>query len=293
MCADESDNRNRWVGVDVGADLTATCIIDQAGTVVAQEEVPTSPNDIAIFLDTAADGPIRLVGIEASSLSPHLARGLLALGFPVAMFDSRQTRKFLRIRQNKTDQNDARGIAEIALHGRNTVSEVRLKSLECQKIRSQLAMRQHLIRHRISVEHAIRAIIRLNGGNLKKCTSAPMLRREVDAEIVRLKSHEGIDLKDIIQPALELSEQLRRNLTHIDKGLTGVAQSQEECRRFLEISGVGPISALSFFSAVEDPTRFKRNEDIGPYLGMVPRIKQSGPIVRRFGISRMGNDVLP
>ncbi|MGR4893464.1 transposase [Sphingopyxis sp. LARHCG72] len=57
----------------------------------------------------------------------------------------------------------------------------------------------------------------------------------------------------------------------------------------MAISGIGPIGALSFFTAVEEPSRFPRNEDIGPFLGMVPYFKQSGPIVRRRGISRMGN----
>jgi transposase len=75
----------------------------------------------------------------------------------------------------------------------------------------------------------------------------------------------------------------------MDKALAEMADSLEVCRRFMQISGIGPIGSLSFYSAVEEPTRFKRNEDIGPFLGMVPRVKQSGPIVRRFGISRMGN----
>lgn len=286
---DIRDDRARWVGIDVGADHSTTCIINQDGQVIGQQEVRNSAACIADFIDAVANGNVALIGVEASSLSPHLVRGLRALNFPVAIFDSRQARKYLRIRQNKTDRNDARGLAEIALHGRNIVSEVRLKSLECQKVRSQLAMRQHLVRHRVATEGAIRAVLRLNGGSLKKCTSARTLRRNTLEALEGVRNTEGLDLSDTVMPVLIFCEQLRKHLVDVDKALAAVAHEQEVCRRFMEISGIGPISSLSFYSAVEEPTRFKRNEDIGPFLGMVPRVEQSGATVRRFGISRMGN----
>ena len=181
------------------------------------------------------------------------------------------------------------GVTSIALHGREVVSEVRVKSLVCQKLRSQLAIRQQLVRQRIAAEASIRAVIRLNGGHLKKCTSAKMLRLNVGTELMKIRDFTGVDLIDAISPVLKVCEQLRNDLARIDREFASLAISHEICRRFLQISGIGPIGALSFYTAVEEPTRFNRNEDIGPYLGMVPLVKQSGPIVRRFKISRMGN----
>jgi transposase len=190
----------RWIGVDVGSENSSICIIDNASKVVRQDDVPTSAAAVGAFIAADRGDEVILVGVEASSLSPPLVRGLRSQGLPVAMFDSRQARKFLRLRQNKTDRNDARGLAEIALHGRNTVSEVRLKSVDCQKVRSQLAIRQHLVRHRVASEAAIRAILRLNGGKLKKSTSANMLRRNTVDELRKLQETEGLDLTETIEP---------------------------------------------------------------------------------------------
>lgn len=279
----------RWLGIDIGSELSSICVIDQLSKVVREAEVPTSLDAIHGYVTSEGNETVELIAVEASSLSPILVRGLRSLGLPVAMFDSRQTRKFLRIRQNKTDRNDARGLAEVGLHGRNSVSEVRLKSMACQKVRSMLAIRQHLVRQRIASEAVIRSIIRLNGSKLQKSTSAKMLRQNVTMALSNIKRLDGSDLSDVIEPMLQICEHLRREQARIDRDLTGISQGLEVCRRFMEISGIGPIGSLSFYSAVEEPTRFKRSEDIGPYLGMVPRIKQSGPIVRRFGISRTGN----
>lgn len=289
MSIEHSEGEKLWVGIDIGFDVSAVCLIDQMGEIVREEEVQTTASEIGQFLERYVAGSAQLIGLEASSYSAHLVRGLRELGHPVAMFDSRQARKFLRISQNKTDRNDARGLAQIARHGRNVVAEVRVKSVECQTLRSQLVMRQHLVRNRVAAESAIKSVIRLNGGDVKTTTTVKRLRKNVIAELERLKSVEGLDLFEIIEPVLGISEQLRTRLARIDEALSRAAERIDVCRRFMAITGIGPIGALSFYTAVEEPARFKRSEDIGPYLGMVPYFKQSGPIIRRRGISRMGN----
>lgn len=156
-------------------------------------------------------------------------------------------------------------------------------------LRSQLVMRQHLVRSRVAAESAIRSVIRLSGGDVRTSTSIKKLRQNVITELARLQKAEGLDLFGIVEPVLSFCEQLRGHLTAVDQVLAKATTDIEVCQRFMAISGIGPIGALSFYTAIEEPARFKRNEDIGPFLGMVPRFKQSGPIVRRRGISRMGN----
>jgi transposase len=218
-----------------------------------------------------------------------LCRSLLKLGYSVAMFETRQASKFLAIRRNKTDKNDARGLADIARLGRGSVSEVRIKSPECQRLRSTLVTRQKLVQLRTAMEGNMRSLFRLNGGKLNSSYSAAALERNVSAELRHLRKSQKLDLSDEIAPLLALSVATRAYIEALDQRLSKRAEEDPVCRRFLEIPGVGPITALSFFSAIDDPHRFRRNADIGAYFGLVPRVRQSGQSVARARISKMGD----
>ncbi len=282
---------NFYVGLDVGADTSSACIIDSHGAILKEEALPTASEHVVAFIARRARADEVAIGMESGSASILLARRLRVAGYRVHMFGTRQASKFLKIRQNKTDTNDARGIADIVRLGRGVVPEVFLKSTECQHLRSQLVLRQKLVTHRVAGEGAINAVLRLNGGRLKKSWSAVSLQRHVDAELTRLRDVEGIDLFDDVQPILAICKSTRQYLERLDRKLTKLAASSSVCSRFMEIPGVGPISALSFYSAIEDPTRFRRNEDVGAYLGLVPRTKQSGTSIKHHGITKMGNSM--
>lgn len=279
-----------WVGLDVGADEMTVCAIDQQSEILVEQAVPAVARELHQLLNPFKRR-IALIALESGSCGIHLTRKLRELGYPVAMFDSRKVSKFLAIRQNKTDRNDARGIAEIARLRGTPVSEVRVKSPECQRLRSTLATRQQLLRIRVAAEGSMRSLLRLNGGKLTRSWSATALRQNVRNELARLRKSEDVDLSDEILPLLGLCEAMRSYLEKLDVRLESMAKAHPICRRFMEIPGVGPICALSFYSAVEEPTRFKHSSDIGPYLGLVPKVRQSGQSMARLRISKMGNSM--
>ena len=276
-----------WVGLDVGADEVTVCAIDQQSEILLQT-IPANAKDLQQLL-RPFKRRIVLIAVESGAFSIHLTRKLRDLGYPVAMFDCRQVSKYLAIRQNKTDRNDARGLAEIARLRGETLSEVRVKSFECQRLRSTLATRQQILRVRMATEGSIRSLFRLNGGKLKSSWSAAVLRRNVRDEMARLRKAERVDLSEEVVPILALCEAMRGYLETLDERLKSLANENPICRRFMEIPGVGPICALSFYSAIEEPTRFKRNSDVGPYLGLVPKVRQSGQSMTRLRISKMGS----
>lgn len=277
-----------WVGLDVGVETMACCAIDDEGTIRLEDRLPTSAVALKGFL-APIRRRIRLIALEAGSTSIHLARSLLRLGFPVSVFETRQVSKYLKIRLNKTDRNDARGLAEIARTGRRVVSQVYLKDAEIQHLRSILVMRQILLRMRMGGEGAIRSMIRLNGGRLRSSRTAVVLRRNVDHEICRLRKCEKVDLRQEIEPILKICESIRLYLEDSERTLNLVANQNSVCRRFMEIPGVGPICALSFYTAIGDPSRFRRNADVGPYFGLTPVVRQSGQTVARLRISKTGS----
>lgn len=217
--------------------------------------------------------------------------GLERLKYSVAIFECRQIATYLGLKQNKTDRNDARSIAEVARSGRGTISEVSVKTLECQRIRSMLATRQQMLRMRVAAEAAIRGQFQLYGGKMPKCRGGKMFRRNAAFEMARLRKEQKIDLRSDVNPVLEICESLHSHVESLDRKFAEMAADIDVCRRFMEIPGVGPIIALSFYSAIGNPYRFERCKDVGPYLGLVPRVRQSGGSVTRFRISKMGSTI--
>lgn len=98
-------------GLDVSVKETAICIVDETGTVCGEVKVPTHPEDIARVLKDPA-WRLERVGLEAGPLSQWLFEGLAKAGLPMICIETRHTKAFLKAQVNKTDRNDARGIAQ-------------------------------------------------------------------------------------------------------------------------------------------------------------------------------------
>src|SRR5438445_693570 len=102
-----------FVGLDVSVKETSVCVVDDAGKVILEQKVPTEPADIIALL-TSLDVTYSRIGIEAGPLSQWLVTALTAAELPVICVETRHMKALLTAQQiNKTDRNDARGIAQM------------------------------------------------------------------------------------------------------------------------------------------------------------------------------------
>jgi transposase len=131
-----------YVGLDIGLEKTSLCVVDSEGQMVREVKVSTEPAAIRSALEGYADCLDR-VGVEASSLGIWLYRELQPAGVPIIVVEARHMRVSLSTMRNKTDRNDARGIA--------------------QMMRSLLANRKLLKRKLIDIENHIRGTLRAYG----------------------------------------------------------------------------------------------------------------------------------
>lgn len=277
-----------WVGFDFGSLQTNICILDQNGSPVVETACETSLPAISAILSAVPTNEIALIAAEAGT-QIHIVRKLRDAGMPIAIFETRKASKFLAIRRSKSDASDAKGLADLARLGRNTVSQVFVKSLECQQLRNQIAMRHKLVKLRVIAENALRSRFGLYGKRLKRTRTAKRIREWAETLLVELKAEEGVDLTTEIMPLIELCESLRRYLDTLDRHFVEKALNDPVCQRWMGIPGVGPLTALSFYSAIEDPSRFRRTSDVGAYLGLVPRRYQSGNTSFTKGITKTGS----
>jgi transposase len=147
-----------FVGLDVSVKATSVCVVDDAGSVILEQKVPTEPADI-IGLLTALGASFGRIGIEAGPLSQWLVNALTAVELPVICVETRHMKALLTAQQiNKTDRNDARGIAQMMRVG--LFKPVHVKTLAAQEQRMLLTSRKLLQRKLLDLELDLRGTLR-------------------------------------------------------------------------------------------------------------------------------------
>jgi len=277
-----------WAGVDLGVETASVCIIDDSGEVLHEGVCPSAADSVRRELTCFRRTRFASVALEAGT-GTHVARGLRSLGYPIELYEARQLSKFLRVRRNKTDAGDAQGIAEAGRIGASIVSKVYLKSIDSQALQSRLAIRRHLIRQRVAAINMLGRQIEVFGGRLRCNPLRKGLRSAVEAEIRSLFRSGSSPLVAQLRYLADHCERLIEYQRAMDLELKHAAYENDVCRRLMEIPGVGPLCALTFYAAVDDPHRFSRSSDIGSYFGLAPRVHQSGLTSRKARISKMGN----
>jgi len=146
-----------YAGLDVSVKETSICIVDETGKICRELKVASHPEDLLRVLRDPAWNLAR-VGLEAGPLSQWLFSALAEAGLPVVCIETRHARAYLKAQVNKTDRNDARGIAHMMRV--NLFRPVHVKTLASQKQRALLTARKLLQGKAIAIENDIRGLLR-------------------------------------------------------------------------------------------------------------------------------------
>jgi transposase len=269
-----------YVGLDVSQKETEICVVDSDGWRTWRGKCPSQPECIAAMLREHAPDAAR-VGMETGPLSIWLWHGLRALGIPIDCIHARHVAAALSLQVNKTDANDAHGIAQVVRSG--WYRAVAVKSLQSCRLRALLSARGELVAIRTTLYNQIRGLLKTfgvvlapgKGGTfeqavLTRCPTDPLVRGAIGALLAAWR------VVGERKRALELQ-------------LVRLARSSEACRRMVTIPGVGAITALTFVTTIDDPRRFPRSTDVGAFLGLTPRRYQSGEVDIAGRISKAGD----
>src|SRR5437899_5668839 len=148
---------DHFAGLDVSVKETSICIVDDAGKIVREVKVASEPEALLAVLKNLAYH-FKRIGLEAGPLSQWLFSALAAAGLAVICVETRHMRAVLKARINKTDRNDARGIAQMMRVG--LYRPVHVKTLRSQKLRTLLTHRKLLQSKAIAIENDLRATLR-------------------------------------------------------------------------------------------------------------------------------------
>lgn len=265
------------IGLDLHKRESQLCIIGSQGE-VTEKRIATSRERFTAVLGKRARCRILL---EASTESEWVARHLESLGHEVIVADPGFAPMYAtRSKKVKTDKRDARTLAEACMLG--AYRSTHRVSAEQRHVRSELLVRDALVRTRTRYVALIKAAVRREGLRLSQGeaertaskVSAIELREEVLQEL---------------RPILGLLSPLNREIDSADKRIEQLGRNDPVVGRLMTAPGVGPVTALAFVAALDEVTRFPGAHQVEAYLGLVPSEYSSGDRQHRGRITKRGN----
>ena len=268
-----------YIGLDVSMKETAVSV-RRDGKRVWRGKCASDPKTIAALVRKRAPAAKRVV-FETGPLSVWFYHALTAMGLPAICIDARHAKAVLDMAPNKTDANDADGLAHLAEVG--FFREVRVKGFDAMLTRTLVAARSRLVRITTELSNQIRGVMKTFG------LVVPAGKGSTFERHVRRLLLEQCELATVVLPLLEAWVAMRIRAAELGRQLVAAARQSQACRALMSIPGIGAITATSFVAAIEDPGNFSKSRSVGAWLGLTTRRYQSGEVDYDGRISRRGD----
>jgi transposase len=268
------------VGLDLGDRTSRYCILDEAGDVVSEGQLPSTEAGLSALLGKM---PSSRVALEVGTLSPWVSRHIAAMGHEVIVANPHKV-KLITQSVRKNDRADAQQLARLARVDPQLLSPIRHRGEEAQADLAVIRARAELVEVRTALINSARGLAKPMGERLKKC----------DAGAVKESLGDGHSeaVRRVVGPLLKSVEQLSEQIAVYDREIEEIAKRTEEIELLTQVYGVGTLIALTFLLTIEDAERFVHSRDVGPFLGLQPKQRDSGDSQPQLGISKTGDALL-
>ncbi len=269
-------------GVDLGDRMSHVCELDtKTGEVGIDAKFPTTKEALGTLF---GEIPRSLVVMECSGASPWVSRLAAAPGHEVIVADPRKLRGMWDTTK-KNDRRDALLLAQLGAERSASLVAVRHRSETAQRHLAVVKARALLVEARTKLVNGARGIVKSGGGRLPACSPESFHRRAAAAVPEELRAA----LDPVVAAVAAITEAVRehdREIERLGKEAYPVTQLLREA------PGVGPLTSLAFVLVIDDPARFKKNRDVGSYIGVVPKQDQSGETDKQLPITKCGDALL-
>ena len=270
-----------FTGIDVSLRFVSICVVDEAGVVQYEGKVPAEV-DLIVAALRRFSAEVRQVGLEAGTLTQYLTYGLQKAGYEVLCLEARQTAATLAAMRNKTDRNDARGLAQILRSG--WYRTVHVKSLESHQVRALLASRKAILTKCVDLENELRGLLKIFGVRLASQVAHGSFDQTVRAAVSATP-----ELSMSLLPLLDARTVLYKTYLKLDNAVKAVVRHDPVCKRLMTVPGVGPVTSLTFKAGVDATDRFRSSRNVAAHFGLTPRRYQSGETDNPGRISKAGD----
>src|ERR1035441_4604652 len=269
------------IGLDLGDRSGWYCVLDEAGEVLLEQKLATTPKAMKERFEAM---PRRRIALENGVHSPWVSRVLSELGHEVIVAHARNVRLIGESRK-KDDRLDARTLARLARIDPQLLCPVKHRSAKAQADLTVIRARAGLVRARTSLINTAQGLTKSYGERLRGCNP-----RNMNLEKAQELSPE---LKTVLEPLLAATEALSERIQEYNQQIAKIAQeSYPQVARLEQVKGVGTLIALTFLLTLEDPHRFRKSRDVGCYVGLQPGRRNSGQSEPQMHISKEGDPYL-
>jgi transposase len=266
------------IGMDLGDKTSRYCALDEDGEVLFERATASSQKGMLEAF--GALGRCR-IALEVGTHSPWVSRLLKKLGHEVIVANARQV-KLITQSSRKNDKLDAQTLARLARVDPQLLRPIQHRSEEAQQHLMVIRVRATLVETRTALVNSARGLAKSMGERLPKC----------DADNLDVECMETLPeaLQTTLKPLLEEVASVTEKIHALDERIEQIAREQyPETALLKQVSGVGNLIALTFVLTVEDPARFGKSRDVGCYVGMRPKSRESGESQPQLGISKEGD----
>src|SRR6266699_1263383 len=269
------------IGLDLGDRWSSYCVLDEAGEVLLEQQLATTPEALR---QTFEKMPRSLMALETGTHSPWVSRLLKELGHEVLVAHAQRV-ELISKSTRKDDRHDARTLARLARIDPELLGPVRHRSAKAQIHLTVIRARAALVSARTALVNAARGLVKSYGQRLPKCGTG-----QVNREIAKGLSQE---LRDALDPLLGEIESLNERIAEYDRRIEQIAKEvYPQVALLQQVKGVGTLIALTYVLTLDDPHRFRRSRDAGCFLGLRPGRRNSGNSEPQLHISKEGDRYL-
>jgi transposase len=267
------------IGIDVGDRRSHACVVDGSREIV--EEFSFETYSMARCRHLLRE-PCQVI-LEVGPHSRWMQKCLSALGHTVRVVDARKIHLISRS-MHKTDRRDARTLAQLGAGVPEVLGEIRHRTDQAQADLTVLHTRDHLVRMRTATILRVRGVLKSSGIQVPNKDT-----RAFHRHVVHLLP---AALRDGLMPLIDELESLHDRIRALDKKIAAIATRYPMVPRLTAITGVGTLTGLAYVLCLDDPRRFKKSRDVGPYIGLTPAKHASGQKDPQLSITRSGNSFL-
>ena len=274
-----------WKGMTVGLDLSdnysSFCLLDSGGEVIEEGRVRTTAPSFSQRFGSMA--PCRVV-LEVGTHSPWVSRQLAEFGHEVIIANPRRVR-LIADSTRKNDRSDAETLARLGRIDPAFLSPIVHRGEQAQADLAVIRARRALVCARTLLINHVRGAVKSSGTRLPSC-DAYMFHKKVPGSIPE-------QLGPALAPLLATIADLTSRIDSMDRTIVALIRDRYPAAQVLQqVPGVGPLISLTFVLSIGDPSRFRKSRQVGPYLGLVPRQRESGDRSPQLGITKNGNAYL-
>lgn len=270
-----------FIGIDLGDRKSNYCFMSRGEEFLAEDQMPTTLEAFGAYFRAI---PRSRVALEVGTHSPWVSNLLEGLGHEVYVANPRKMES-IRKNKRKNDKKDARTLTRLVRADPQLLHPIRHRGIQAREDLILLRARDALVGARTKLINCVRGLVKSVGGRVPKCSSESFARQAVGAIPQSIRE----TLLPIVEQIAAMTVQIRKLEGQVKK-MAG--KKYPETGLLKQVDGVGDLTALAYVLTLENPERFAKSREVGPYLGLVPKQDDSGDISRQLRITKEGDTMV-